>query len=121
PSFTWGSKAPAPRSTVASSTPSCWAIALMPPAWLSSDPMSMVVAPVGCVAPGLALGLPQPQPPIARTDGAQYSRVPMTLRRSADPRTTAARAHPPLQPHPHEQRPQRLSGEPLLQPCGCSD
>ena len=35
---------------------------------------------------------------------------------------TPARAarHPPLQPHPHEPRPQRLSGEPLLQPGRCN-
>ena len=34
----------------------------------------------------------------------------------AHPRALAR--HPPLQPHPHEPRPQRLSGEPLLQPRG---
>ena len=33
--------------------------------------------------------------------------------------TPAAPRHPPLQPHPHEPRPQRLSGEPLLQPGRC--
>ena len=55
---------------------------------------------------GATAGHPQRQGPRRRLD-PRLPRAPPRLAR-----------HPPLQPHPHEPRPQRLSGEPLLQPRG---
>src|SRR5207247_8746205 len=48
-----------------------------------------------------------------RSEGARLRLDPQISRGS--PRTPR---HPKVQPHPHEPRPQRLSGEPLLQPRG---